>query len=180
MAALNCRHCNGVMSSETRKSQCPHCGALFPFVCAVSGRNLRPPFPVFDDERHLTFTKAEIESKKIILSERAAQYVEKTNLPLSDEHHLRECPDCKHWFLASEHPENFRCPHCAEAWMKNRFTGKYNECEEEYEEEEVEHHEHAHAVVMTGSRGFDANIMVMCAGAVALIGLLSWLIIKPM
>jgi Zn finger protein HypA/HybF involved in hydrogenase expression len=178
MAAINCRHCNGVMSSESRRSQCPHCGALFPFVCAVGGRNLRPPFPVFDDERHLTFTSAEIKSKKIELSERAEGFIEKEPLPLSDEHHLRECPDCHVWFLASENPSNFRCPTCAAKWQQNRFTNRYEEEEEELED--AEQLEHSQSVVMTQTKaGFDANVLVILAGAVAFIGLLTWFLMKP-
>ncbi len=178
MAAINCRHCNGVMSSESRRSQCPHCGALFPFACAVGGRNLRPPFPVFDDERHLTFTIAEGESKNTPLTEEAAKFVKKDPLPLSDEHHLRECPDCKIWFLASENPSNFRCPSCAEEWRKRRSSARYEEVEEEVEESEQLEHAQT-AVMMRSKAGFDTNILVILAGAVALIGLLTWFLMKP-
>jgi len=147
-------------------------------VCAVGGRNLRPPFPVFDDERHLTFTIAEVESKNIRLTEEAAKFVQKDPLPLSDEHHLRECPDCKTWFLASENPSNFRCPSCAELWRKNRGNSRYEEEEEVEESEQLEHAQTA--VMMRSKSGFDTNVLVILAGAVALIGLLTWFVIKSM
>ena len=92
MATLKCNSCGGDIASNARRVQCPHCGDLFPFACAQCERKLRPPFSVFDDERHLTF--------------------DDPPLPLCDEHYLRKCPDCDAWFHADANPGYFRCADC--------------------------------------------------------------------
>lgn len=94
MATLNCNSCGGNISSNARRVQCPHCGELFPFVCARCDHKLRPAFPVFDDERYLSLDTPPI--------------------PLCDDHYLRKCPDCDEWFGADENPGYFRCASCAE------------------------------------------------------------------
>lgn len=100
-AQIHCRHCGGEIASNSRRVQCEHCGALFPFACLVCSRNLRTPFPVFDDERYLTFAQTD---------EHGANVEAK---PLCAEHFLRHCPDCSRWFHAHENPGFFRCPQCA-------------------------------------------------------------------
>jgi len=102
-AALHCRHCGGEISSDSRRVQCAHCGALFPFACLVCSRNLRTPFPVFEDERYLTFPSGEDANGSVVEPK-----------PLCDEHFLRHCPDCLRWFHAHENPGFFRCGRCAE------------------------------------------------------------------
>ncbi len=94
MATLNCKSCGGNISSNARRVQCPHCGDLFPFVCARCDQKLRPAFPVFDDERYLN--------------------LDTPPQPLCDDHYLRKCPDCDNWFGADENPGYFRCAKCAE------------------------------------------------------------------
>jgi hypothetical protein len=74
MALLKCRHCETEIDSNARKTRCPGCGQLFPFACAVCEAPLRPPFPVFDDER----------------------YINDDNEPLCPEHFQRQCPNAKH------------------------------------------------------------------------------------
>jgi len=92
MALLKCRHCETEIDSNARKTRCPGCGQLFPFACAVCEAPLRPPFPVFDDER----------------------YVNDDNDPLCPEHFQRQCPKCESWFAADENPGYFLCKNCME------------------------------------------------------------------
>lgn len=100
-AQIHCRHCGGEIASNSRRVQCEHCGALFPFACLVCSRNLRTPFPVFDDERYLTFDQTDEQGARVEAK------------PLCAEHFLRHCPDCSRWFHAHENPGFFRCPQCA-------------------------------------------------------------------
>ena len=93
MATLKCNSCGGAIASHARRVQCPHCGELFPFVCAQCQRKLRPPFSVFNSESYLSH--------------------DDPPLPLCDEHYLRQCPDCENWFGANENPGFFRCAPCA-------------------------------------------------------------------
>lgn len=93
MAMLKCRHCETEIDSNVRKTRCPNCGELFPFACAVCAAPLRPPFPVFDDERYLN-DKGE---------------------PLCPEHFQRQCPKCESWFGAHENPGYFLCKSCMKA-----------------------------------------------------------------
>ena len=106
MAMLSCRHCGASINSDARLTQCRKCGALFPFVCKVCNKQLRPPFPVFEDERYLTLDDE----------------------PLCGEHFLRKCPDCGEWFRADENPGFFRCHKCAEAAYEFRSDGKSHWC----------------------------------------------------
>ena len=100
MATLNCNSCGGHISSNARRVQCPHCGELFPFVCARCDHKLRPAFPVFDDERYLS--------------------LDAPPQPLCDDHYLRKCPDCDNWFGADENPGYFRCAGCAEIQARQK------------------------------------------------------------
>jgi len=102
-AQLHCRHCGGEIASDSRRVQCVHCSALFPFACLVCSRNLRTPFSVFEDERYLTFPSTDTENGAVIEPK-----------PLCSEHFLRHCPDCGRWFHAHENPGFFRCGKCAE------------------------------------------------------------------
>jgi len=92
MALLQCRDCGAEIDSDSRQTRCKQCGALFPFACTVCGRSLRPPFPVFADERYLT---PEFE-------------------PLCSDHFERQCPECSQWFRADENPGFFLCTTCAQ------------------------------------------------------------------
>jgi len=90
MALLNCRECGQEIDSNTRQTRCRGCGALFPFACAVCERSLRPPFPVYSDERYLSDEDA----------------------PLCQQHFQRQCPECEKWFQADKNPGFFLCPEC--------------------------------------------------------------------
>jgi hypothetical protein len=92
MALLKCRHCETEIDSNARKTRCPGCGQLFPFACAVCEAPLRPPFPVFEDERYLNGEEE----------------------PLCPEHFQRQCPKCESWFSADENPGYFLCKTCME------------------------------------------------------------------
>jgi hypothetical protein len=92
MALLKCRNCGAEISSDARVTRCKGCGTLFPFDCTVCGRSLRPPFPVYSDERYLTGTDE----------------------PLCPDHFQRQCPSCKTWFQADENPGYFMCKMCLE------------------------------------------------------------------
>jgi hypothetical protein len=87
MALLKCRNCGAEISSDARVTRCKGCGTLFPFDCNVCGRSLRPPFPVYSDERYLTGMDE----------------------PLCPDHFQRQCPSCKTWFQADENPGYFMC-----------------------------------------------------------------------
>jgi len=92
MALLKCRNCGAEISSDARVTRCKGCGTLFPFACTVCNRSLRPPFPVYSDERYLTGTDE----------------------PLCPDHFQRQCPSCKTWFQADENPGYFMCKMCLE------------------------------------------------------------------
>jgi hypothetical protein len=104
MALLHCRDCGAEIDSDSRQTRCKQCGALFPFACVACGRSLRPPFPVYADERYLTHE----------------------NEPLCSDHFLRQCPDCNKWFRADENPGFFRCLACTEE-HKNLPVPEWNE-----------------------------------------------------
>ena len=97
MALLQCRDCGAEIDSDSRQTRCKQCGALFPFACVACGRSLRPPFPVYADERYLT----------------------PTNEPLCSDHFQRQCPQCSKWFSADENPGFFLCHACGEERQKN-------------------------------------------------------------
>lgn len=92
MALLKCRNCAAEISSDARVTRCKGCGTLFPFECDVCGRSLRPPFPVYSDER----------------------YLDGTDHPLCPDHFQRQCPSCKTWFQADENAGYFMCKMCLE------------------------------------------------------------------
>ena len=92
MALLKCRNCGAEISSDARVTRCKGCGTLFPFDCTICGRSLRPPFPVYSDERYLSGTDD----------------------PLCPDHFQRQCPSCKTWFQADENPGYFMCKMCLE------------------------------------------------------------------
>jgi len=92
MALLKCRNCAAEISSDARVTRCKGCGTLFPFECGVCGRSLRPPFPVYSDER----------------------YLDGTDHPLCPDHFQRQCPSCKTWFQADENSGYFMCKMCLE------------------------------------------------------------------
>ncbi|MDQ3812544.1 MAG: hypothetical protein M3347_01180 [Armatimonadota bacterium] len=93
MLLLHCRVCGAEIDAQSRQLRCYQCGTLFPFACAVCSQPLRPPFPVYEDEKYLS----------------------ENNEPLCQEHYLRQCPECKNWFRADENPGYFLCPACATA-----------------------------------------------------------------
>lgn len=92
MALLKCRNCAAEINSDARVTRCKGCGTLFPFECDVCGRSLRPPFPVYSDER----------------------YLDGTDRPLCSDHFQRQCPSCKTWFQADENAGYFMCKMCLE------------------------------------------------------------------
>ena len=92
MALLKCRNCAAEISSDARVTRCKGCGTLFPFACDICGRSLRPPFPVYSDER----------------------YLDGMDNPLCPDHFQRQCPSCKTWFQAGENPGYFMCKMCLE------------------------------------------------------------------
>lgn len=92
MTSLKCRNCAAEISSDTRVTRCKGCGTLFPFACAVCERSLRPPFPVYSDERYLNAGEE----------------------PLCHDHFQRQCPSCKTWFQANENSGYFMCKMCLE------------------------------------------------------------------
>lgn len=91
MALLHCRDCGADLKSDTRQTRCKQCGTLFPCACQVCDRPLRPPFPVYEDERYLT----------------------SADEPLCEEHYQRLCPSCHKWFQADENPGYFLCLNCS-------------------------------------------------------------------
>ena len=107
MATLKCKSCEGNISSTARRVQCPHCGELFPFVCARCDHKLRPAFAEFDDERYLT--------------------LDAPPQPLCDEHYLRKCPDCDEWFSADENPGFFRCAAAAPKFTSVKLAQQADE-----------------------------------------------------
>lgn len=158
MANLHCRHCEASIDSNTRRTQCRECGALFPFVCAVCERNLRSPFPVFEDERYLTLDKSDPH-------------------PLCEEHFLRKCPDCNDWFQADQNPGFFRCSNCA-AKAPKVVMPEWDEASmhssSSHREEPIEEREVAHAAPIIARGRFDFNTLVMAGAGCAFVALISW------
>lgn len=158
MATLHCRHCQASIESDTRRTQCRECGALFPFVCAVCERNLRSPFPVFDDERFLTLDKDDPK-------------------PLCDEHFLRKCPDCDEWFQADENPGYFRCASCA-AKAPKMVVPEWDDApshrDSDHDHDHMEERELVHATPLMAGGRFDPNTMVLTGAGCAFLALISW------
>jgi len=152
MAMLSCRHCGASINSDARLTQCKKCGALFPFVCKVCSKQLRPPFPVFEDERYLS-----LESE-----------------PLCGEHFLRKCPDCNEWFSADENPGFFRCRSCADIAAKKSRPVAPAPVIEEPEPEEVPDV----VVPPTADLGINPNLVVLGVAGCAFLGLLGWYVMS--
>lgn len=163
MATLHCRHCGGSVNSDARRTQCRECGELFPFQCAVCERNLRTPFPVYDDERYLTLDKPEPK-------------------PLCAEHFLRKCPDCSRWFHANENPGFFRCGECAEAAQAQRVDSSWGDGPQfddgRFDDGgrfEMEPQEEREVVRVARARSrFDPNTLMLSAAGCAFVVLLGW------
>ena len=164
MATLKCKSCEGNISSTARRVQCPHCGELFPFVCARCDHKLRPAFAEFDDERYLT--------------------LDAPPQPLCDEHYLRKCPDCNDWFGADENPGFFRCLRCAEIHEQKRAQQPVEFAPEALAPEASG----THGGVATRSRGAAAtarpkgaggnpNALVIGFGVCAFLALVAWMIL---
>lgn len=163
---LHCRHCGGEIESNSRRVQCSHCGALFPFACLVCGRNLRSPFPVFDDERYLTFDSTDAQT---------GAHTEAK--PLCSDHFLRRCPDCERWFHAQENPGFFRCAACAVAKDK-RDALEEKELDAEplvVDDTEVFPPEEQ---LLQADRQLDPNMIAVAVGGGALIGLICWYLLN--
>ncbi len=160
MAILQCRHCEANINSDTRTTQCKKCGALFPFACAVCDKQLRPPFPVFEDERHLSLE----------------------NEPLCSEHFLRKCPDCDNWFRADENPGFFRCADCAAAAGKSPASQTLHVPSEVDETEDFDAPPSpAVARRATGGAtgGPNPNALVLAGAGCAFLALLGWMLFGP-
>lgn len=152
MAILHCRHCGADIDSDARRAQCRECRALFPFQCTVCERNLRPPFSIFDDERHLT--------------------MDEPPQPLCEDHFLRKCPDCEKWFPNDENPGYFRCLTCAEKAQKTRVLPEWSDAAPE--ENYVEESPSTLPLVVGNSRGMDSNMLVLGAAGCAFLALMGW------
>ncbi len=159
-AQIHCRHCGGEIASNSRRVQCEHCGALFPFACLVCSRNLRTPFPVFDDERYLTFAQTD---------EHGATAEAK---PLCAEHFLRNCPDCSRWFHAHENPGFFRCLQCAheQASAAPALIGE--------RAIEAPPPRGAGSAFSVHNRQLSANMIALACAGGALLGLACWYVLK--
>lgn len=160
LAQLKCNSCGGEIASNARRVQCPHCAALFPFACAECGRNLRPPFSAFADERYLTLGDEP--------------------QPLCEEHYLRKCPDCQNWFGADQNPGYFRCPTCAE--LHEREAQLADEAEPmEIEAESFEEPARQSGGVATRparASGLGANTLAIAFAVCAVLGLVGWLLLS--
>ncbi len=161
MAILQCRHCGSDIDSDARRTQCRECRALFPFECAVCAQQLRPPFPVFDDERHLTLGE--------------------TSQPLCEAHFLRLCPDCEKWFGNDENPGFFRCLDCAAKLQNAPTQPEWSDAPAEtyLESETYPEIEGARSLPRALGRraGFDANMLAMSAAGCAFLALLGWFLL---
>ena len=157
MAILHCRHCGSDIDSDARRTQCRECRALFPFECATCARNLRSPFPVFDDERHLTMDEAP--------------------QPLCDDHFLRKCPDCQNWFPNDENPGYFRCLSCAEKAQSAPMRPEWSDAPletETYAEGYAESDSHSMPLVVRAHGGIDSNTLVLGVAGCAFLALMGW------
>jgi hypothetical protein len=159
MATLHCRHCGGSINSDARRTQCRECGELFPFQCAVCERNLRSPFPIYDDERYLT--------------------LDRDPKPLCQEHFLRKCPDCSRWFHADENPGFFRCGHCAAKAPAMSPEPQWDDGDDfdnggSFEMEPPREHEVVRAARLPARSRLDPNTLVLSAAGCAFIALLGW------
>lgn len=149
MAMLSCRHCEAPINSDARLTQCKKCGALFPFVCKACNKQLRPPFPVFEDERYLTLEDD----------------------PLCGEHFLRKCPDCQSWFKADENPGFFRCRTCADAVAKKPRSYVPVQADEDDEED---YYEDTPAPMLAGMN-LNPNTIILAGAGCAFVVLMFFL-----
>lgn len=164
---LHCRHCGGEIESNSRRVQCAHCGALFPFACLVCARNLRSPFPVFDDERYLTFEATDPQSGAVVEAK-----------PLCQDHFLRHCPDCGRWFHAHENSGFFRCARCSAE--KEQQEALEEEALLEVEPEIIDDTElfTSEELASYEARQLDLNMIALALGGGALIGLICWYLLN--
>ena len=155
MATLKCKSCEGHISSSARRVQCPHCGELFPFVCARCNHRLRPAFAVFDDERYLT--------------------LDAPPQPLCDEHYLRKCPDCDQWFGADENPGFFRCAHCAQIHEKQKAQQSVEFAPEFASEAAPTSPTGGVATARPKSAGGNPNALIIAFAVCAFLALVAWM-----
>ena len=137
---------------------------MFPFACFVCSRNLRSPFPVFDDERYLTFETNDAETGSVIEAK-----------PLCPDHFLRHCPDCERWFHAHENPGYFRCPSCARE-QEEKENAQYAAPEPSLRDDTPLLHPGDMGI--GHARALDLNMIVLAAGGGAFIGLVCWLVMS--
>lgn len=154
MAVLSCLQCGEEIDSDTRRTQCRGCGALFPFQCAVCEKKLRSPFPVFDDERFLS--------------------LDSSPQPLCEDHFLRKCPDCDAWFQADQNPGYFRCSNCAQKLQNAVILPEWSD-DPPARRELLPEQEIVRAAPAVGN-GRDSNTMILGAAGCALLVLMGWLL----
>ena len=164
MALLKCRNCDEEISSDARVTRCKGCGTLFPLACAVCERNLRPPFPVYSDER----------------------YLDGADNPLCPDHFERQCPSCKTWFQADENPGYFMCRTCLEV-RESAALAATTEVATDYgvpEQDEVVdfpqwRDEPAAVGVVGASRDFISMLLLVIVGISMLVvmGVLAWQVV---
>jgi hypothetical protein len=119
----------------------------------VCQRQLRPPFPVFEDERYLTLDDE----------------------PLCGDHYLRKCPDCGDWFRADENPGFFRCRKCADAAAKKpRVVIPMPEESDDYQETPAQL-----PVPVAVSPGMNPNIIVLAGAGCAFLALIGYMLFGP-
>lgn len=164
---LHCRHCGGEIESNSRRVQCAHCGALFPFACLVCARNLRPPFPVFDDERYLTLEATDPETGAVTEAK-----------PLCQDHFLRHCPDCGRWFHAHENEGFFRCAQCAAEKDKRDQLDTLSAPTFEPEIMDSTQLVPTEELAELNGRHLDLNMIALASGGGALIGLICWFLLN--
>jgi hypothetical protein len=92
MVMVKCRNCGADVPSDEKARKCRACGTLFPFVCAVCDRKMRPPLADYPIER----------------------YFNDDGEPLCEDHYQRQCPECSRWFQADENPGFYLCHDCTE------------------------------------------------------------------
>lgn len=154
MALLKCRDCGEEIRSEVRLTRCKGCGTLFPFSCAVCMRKLRPPFPVYPDERYLNGAER----------------------PLCPDHFQRQCPDCRTWFQADENSGFFKCKVCmeGETASETRPSSSPESTPVHFPQWDEE------LVPSPASRGGETSflprlpLVVACLSVLVLIGILLW------
>ena len=158
--------------------QCVHCGALFPFSCRVCNRNLRTPFPVFEDERYLTVEE---------VNEETGARIEPH--PLCQDHFVRKCPDCGVWFHAHENEGFFRCGNCAEEQRQKRLSRAPVAPEEaEYQDSEISENVGLVAAMTAPTsavsggpdlqNGLDLNAVVLAGAGGAFVALIAWFLVN--